>query len=93
MLNNLAMDMRKDRAKFATNVEYIKETAIADEVDMRTEAAESEYFSETVEDLEEAASWADRMDISEEGKVEVEEVSRVLAATDDLTFEEMVGSN
>lgn len=87
-----AMDsIRRDRAKFARDVEYVKETAKDDLVDHRLEVAESQYFSETVEELEEAANWADRISIEDEAAISEKEITRIMEATEDLTFDEMAG--
>jgi hypothetical protein len=56
------------------------------------EIAESLYFSETAEEVKEAAEWADRIkvDTAEDLKNDEEEIERILESTEDITFDEMI---
>lgn len=91
MLANAMDAIRKDRAKFARDIEYVKEAAKDEVIDKRLEVAESQYFSETTEELEEAANWVDRLNVDDEEQVAEAEVQRILEATEDITFDEMIG--
>ena len=74
MLTGILESVKRDRAKSARNIEYLREMAREDVVDDRTEVAESQYVKETIEDYKEAA-----------------EIQRIMEATDDITFDEMIG--
>ena len=59
-------------------------------VDDRTEVAESQYVKETIEDYNEAAEMIDQLS-SDDSKEEAAEIQRIMEATDDITFDEMIG--
>ena len=61
-----------------------------DVVDDRTEVAESQYVKETIEDYNEAAEMIDQLS-SDDSKEEAAEIQRIMEATDDITFDEMIG--
>ena len=83
--------MRNQRARFAHQVEYVKETAIDDTIDERIERAESMYKTETIEELEEAVGMLNKLDIDDETIQESAEIDRLLNAEDNVTFNEMIG--
>ena len=89
MLTNPIDSIRIKNAEFARDVEYIKETALDDEIDERVEAAESEYTPESIEELEEAAAMVNRLPEDEDPVEESAEIDRILNATENITFEEM----
>ena len=89
MLTNPIESIRIENAKFARNVEYIKETALDDQIDERVEAAESEYYPESIEEMEEAAAMVNRLPEDEDPVEESAEIDRILNATENITFEEM----
>lgn len=91
MMSNVMDDIRMERAAFARDVEYVKEIANDDVIDDRLQVAESQYFKETVEEMEDAAQWVRRLDVSDMDKRDAAEVSRILEATEDLSFDEMIG--
>ena len=91
MLTMTYDSIREQKAKFARNVEYIKETAIDDVIDERVERAHSQYVGETVEELEEAASMLNKLSIDDEVMTESTEVQRLLNAEENISFNEMVG--
>ena len=91
MLTNTIDSIREEKAKFARDIEYLKETAMDDIIDSRVEAAESQYVRETIEELEEAVSMVDRLPADTDMVAESAEVNRILNAETDLTFNEMVG--
>ena len=89
MLTNPIESIRIENAKFARNVEYIKETALDDQIDERVEAAESDYAPESIEELEEAAAMVNRLPDIVDPIEESAEIDRILSATENITFEEM----
>ena len=91
MLTNTIDSIREEKAKFARDIEYLKETAMDDIIDSRVEAAESQYVRETIEELEEAVSMVDRLPADTDMVTESAEVNRILNAETDLTFNEMIG--
>ena len=90
MMNTMEY-LKEERAKFARDVEYLKETSSDDVIDDRMEKAELLFESESLEDLMEAADFVERLS-SEENVVEsVDEINRIINAESDITFEEMIG--
>lgn len=90
MLTGILESVKRDRAKSARNIEYLREMAREDVVDDRTEVAESQYVKETIEDYKEAAEMIDQLS-SDDSKEEAAEIQRIMEATDDITFDEMIG--
>ena len=90
MLTGILESDKRDRAKSARNIEYLREMAREDVVDDRTEVAESQYVKETIEDYNEAAEMIDQLS-SDDSKEEAAEIQRIMEATDDITFDEMIG--
>ena len=90
MLTNPIDSIRIKNAEFARDVEYIKETALDDEIDERVEAAESEYTPESIEELEEAAAMVNKLPSDVDPIEESAEIDRILNAEENITFEEMV---
>ena len=93
MLSNTIDSLKLENAKFARDVEYLKETAIDDVVDDRLYTAEGAILNEYDRrvDLMEAAQYADRLSDDEDVMTESGEIDKIMNATDDLTFEEMTG--
>lgn len=93
MLTSTLEAIREEKARFSRDVEYLKETYIDDAVDIAFESAESEFVTESVEELEEAMEILESMEIDNEVEeaVEDEEIQRILDAEDNITFNEMVG--
>ena len=90
MLTGILESVKRDRAKSARNIEYLREMAREDVVDDRTEVAESQYVKETIEDYNEAAEMIEQLS-SDDSKEEAAEIQRIMEATDDITFDEMIG--
>ena len=82
-------DIRRENAVFARDVEYVKEMANEDVLDSRTEAAESLYTGESVEELEEAVALVKRLPDEIDEVEENAEIDRILNAEENMTFEEM----
>lgn len=91
MLNNALENIRMEKAIFARDVEYVKEIALDDIIDTCTESAESMFERETMDELVEAAAMVDRLPSEEDITEEAVEISRILDAEDDISFEEMIG--
>ena len=91
MLTSTSDFIREQKARFARDVEYIRETALDDVIDERTEVALSKYETETVDELKEAAYMVNRLEIGDEVMSESTEIQRILDAKENITFEEMVG--
>ena len=91
MLTNKIDQIRESKARFAREVEYLKETALDDMIDERIEEAESQYVRETMEELEEAADMVNKLSGEEDVVAESVEIEKILNATEDITFEEMCG--
>jgi hypothetical protein len=88
MLTTTIDSINYNRARFAREVEYAKESVNEDILDERTEAAESLFIKETPEELMEAVEFGKSL-TSEETVAESTEIDRILNADHDLTFEEM----
>lgn len=91
MLTTAMDSIRETNAKFARDVEYIKETANDDIIDARVEMAEAQFSHETIGELEEAADMVGKLSAEENVVEEKAEIDRILNAEENLTFEEMVG--
>ena len=91
MLVSPIEDIRRANAEFARDVEYLKETALDDQLDDRIAIAESQFEAETIEELEEALELVKRLPDEEDVVEEKAEVDRILSADKNLTFDEMVG--
>lgn len=91
MVANIIDEIRTERAKFARDTEYIKESVIEDIIDERTEVAESLYVRETAEELAEAAELVNTISGEPDVMQESAEVERILNAEENITFDEMAG--
>lgn len=91
MLVSPIEDIRRANAEFARDVEYLKETALDDQLDDRIAIAESQFEAETIEELEEAVELVKRLPDEEDVVEEKAEVDRILSADKNLTFDEMAG--
>ena len=63
MLRSSLVALQESRAKFARDVEYLRETALDDAIDERTDAAESTVVAESVDELTEALEMVDSMPV------------------------------
>ncbi len=90
-LVNTIDHLKEERAKFARDVEYLKETAVDDMLDERVEAAELCFESETVEELTEAADFVERLSDEENIVESADELTRILDAEGDISFDQMIG--
>ena len=91
MLTSTIDSIREDNARFAREVEYIRETALDDVIDQRIEVAERQFDNETIEELEEAVDMVKRLSNDEDVVEEAAEIEKILNAEGDITFNEMVG--
>lgn len=94
MITGIVEALQEERAKFAREVEYLKEDAYEDELEELMELAESAYLdvdpNEELEEYQEAAEVVSKID-TDETLTEAEEIERILTADHDLTFDEMIG--
>ena len=91
MLNNVLDNLKRERAEFARDVEYLRETAIDDVLDERVETAESLFVKESSDELIEASEMLKKLNADEDATMEAAEIDRIMNATENLTFNEMVG--
>lgn len=91
MLNSILDNIKLERAKFSRDVEYLTEEALQDEVDDYLELAEESVlgYVETSDELLEAAATLEKM-TDEDEESSNEEVQRIMEATEDMTFDEMI---
>lgn len=92
MLNDILDNIKLERAKTARELEYLTEMAINDEIDDLTEKAESDImgYIETSDELLEAKADLDKLSDNEDESSK-EEIQRIMEATEDLTFDQMIG--
>ena len=82
--------IQRKRAEFARDVEYIREMAADDVVDDITARAEGLYLKESVVDDDEIKAIMGKItDVDDFSEAEVQ---RIMEATEDLSFDEMVGA-
>ena len=91
MLATVMDSIRTNNAKFARNVEYLKEAANDDIIDERVEVADTHFRRETIDELEEAANMVEKLSPEVDLVQESAEINRILNATENITFEEMIG--
>lgn len=92
MLSNTIDDIKRENAEFLRDVEYVKETALDDELDARMDVAERAFNNtETYDELSEAADAIDNLSDYIDPAVEEAEIDRILNCNDEITFEEMAG--
>ena len=91
MLSGSLETIKRERAKFARDVEYLKEMAIDDVVDDRTEIAESLINKETIEELKEAADMVQKLSGEVNMVAENAEIDMIMNAESNITFDEMIG--
>lgn len=91
MLSGSLETIKRERAKFARDVEYLKEMAIDDVIDDRTEIAESLINKETIEELKEAADMVQKLSGEVNMVAENAEIDMIMNAESNITFDEMIG--
>lgn len=91
MVSNIIDSIRSERAKFARDVEYVKESVIEDTIDERLEVAESLFVRESEEELHEAAELVKSISSDIDTVQESAEIERILNAESNITFDEMLG--
>lgn len=89
MLTNVIESIRRERATFIHEVEFIREMAKEDAIADRVDKAESQYVRETVEDLKEAKRMVLEMPADE--TQDEKEITRICESTEDMSFDEMIG--
>lgn len=83
--------LKESRAKFARDVEYVKEISHDDVIDECVESAEFLFEPETTEELQEAVDMVERLSDEENLVESADELSRILEADGDISFNEMIG--
>ena len=92
MLVGVVNAQRRRNAEFARDVEYIREMAFEDEISDRLTDVENEMFAaESVEDYREAAHLFTDEELNDDSVFKEAEIDRILNATSDLSFDEMIG--
>ena len=91
MLSGSLETIKRERAKFARDVEYLKEMAIDDVIDDRTEIAESLINKETIEELKEAADMVQKLSGEVNMVAANAEIDMIMNAESNITFDEMIG--
>lgn len=93
MLSNTIESIQRENAKFARDVEYVKEITKDDMIDDRVFAAESAVLlhNDSHKEMKEAAEYVNALSSEDDVIKENAEVERILNADHDLTFEEMAG--
>lgn len=89
MLTGVIDNIRRERATFLHEVEFIREMANEDVIADRVERAESQYVRETTEDLEEAKQMVLEMPADE--LQDEKEITKICESTEDMSFDEMIG--
>lgn len=91
MLTGIIESIRKERAVFSHEVNFIREMSTEDIIADSVDKAESQYMKETAEDLIEAKEMCNEMPA--DTTQDEAEIQRMLEATEDMTFDEMIGIN
>jgi hypothetical protein len=91
MLANVLDNLKRERAEFARNVEYLRETANDDLLDDRMDVAESLFVKESYDELVEAANMVNEMSDEEEVEMESAEIDKIMNSTENISFNEMIG--
>lgn len=94
MLGNIIDDIKLERAKFARDIEYLTEEYLTDEVDDIVESVSEDVlgFRETSDMLLEATADLDRISDNDDNYSKME-IDKIMEATDDMTFDELIGAN
>lgn len=90
MLTVALDNIRKERAIRARELEYIKEMAFDEEVDELTQEAESMFIREPLSEYMTVKEYLDTKVTPNDSVAEEEELNRILEATEDLDFDDMI---
>ena len=90
MITDILSSIQRDRANYVRNLAYLKEMAMDDEIADRMDKVEHKFERDTADDYESAMDVIREMadDYPDEDEAEIR---RLMEATEDLTFEEMIG--
>lgn len=90
MITDILSSIQRDRANYVRNLAYLKEMAMDDEIADRMDKVEHKFERATADDYESAMDVIREMadDYPDEDEAEIR---RLMEATEDLTFEEMIG--
>ena len=89
MIENAVDKFRRERATFLHEVAFLREMANEDIIADRVSVAESQYVKETLDDLKNALQIVKEM--PSDDMDDQREINAILEATDDLSFDEMIG--
>lgn len=82
---------RRKNAAFARDIEYLREMSADDGIMERMcEVENTLYVSECTEDYRDAAALLDDLSPDDDAAADAE-IDRILDATEDLSFDEMIG--
>lgn len=90
MFSTTIDSMRRNRAVYARDIEYLKESVRENKIDDYMEAGESLFFKESTDDLLEAKEF-DQYFTADESESAEKELDRILNTKEDLTFDQMIG--
>lgn len=89
MFTDSLANIQRKRAEYARDVEFMREMASDDLIDDITAKTEQLYLKESVIDDEEIELIMEK--ITGEDDMSEKEIQRIMEATEDMTFDEMVG--
>jgi len=90
MIENILTEAKRERAEFAREVAYIREMHYDDEIDDIMDKVDSNIYHESSDDYKEAMEVAIMMQESYPEE-DAAEMQRIMEATDNLSFDEMIG--
>jgi hypothetical protein len=89
MIENAVDKIRRERATFLHEIAFLREMANEDVIADRVDVAESQYVKESLNDLKDALAIVKEM--PDDDNDDQREINTILEATEDLTFDEMLG--
>lgn len=91
MLTGTLNSIKEKRANFVREIAYLREMAEDDIIDRSMDSAESQYVKETSADYKEAADMIAEMANADFTAEDDAELTRIMEATQDMTFDQMIG--
>mgnify|MGYP004556333689 CR=1 FL=1 len=90
MIENILSNAKRERAEFARDIAYIREMSLDDEVDDIMEKVDRNIYSESSDDYKEAINVVNMMQESYPDE-DAAEMERIMEATHNISFDEMIG--
>jgi hypothetical protein len=90
MIENILTEAKRERAEFAREVAYIREMHYDDEIDDIMDKVDNNIYHESSDDYKEAMEVAIMMQESYPEE-DAAEMKRIMEATDNISFDEMIG--